>query len=626
MATSGSFLTSDSGQGGGSYFSRLIFEWWRTGWGRSGGAGYHNISYQLKSYGGNSGYWQYTYNTSMNVDGTGYSRGQTQTYGAGATVLLSGSKTMWTDGAGNRSFGASAQSGIYTNAVNSSGSGSWGLDNIPMDTNITGCSGNVTDETTNVYIHYSSPTGALVNAWIELLDVTGNSIKYAQRNSYSSGANFNITPTEWNAIRSAMASTGQTTFNYVIQALGGSGNYAGTNYTYKVTIVNANPVFTTATYKDANSATVAITGDDQYIIQGKSQLEVDIASADKAVAQKYASMVKYNMAVGSINEDVTYDTADIEENLGTLGVNSNTSLTVKAVDSRNYQTPVVLPVNVLPYIPPQVTATAKRVNNFETETDFHIEATISRLTIDDVDKNGVNTSSGVRYRYKKTTDGSWGSWVNKTSSTTAGNVSVTDFSLTTELDRNFAWNIQVEVTDKLETTTVELLLSVGIPVFRIGLDGKVYNNELELATKAYIDALATRLPKFCAYRSSSYTLVAGTATKAPMNVVEYDTHSGFNTSGNSYTIPVGYDGYWNFKGRMSWTTNTAYGWLEIRKNGTVYKKGDLFAGSNEYTGHVVDVDVPVVAGDVITLYYQSGVANNIELGSQHAYFSGRLLP
>jgi hypothetical protein len=276
-----------------------------------------------------------------------------------------------------------------------------------------------------------------------------------------------------------MAGVQSTTLRLVVHdSLGGANSWTYIDRT--ITIVNGNPVFTTATYKDANSTTTAITGNDQYLIQGYSTLEVDILSANKAVAQKQATMTKYNLAIGSINTDVTYTTSDIAQNLGTLGINSDATLNVKAIDSRNNSTTVPLTVHVLPYVVPNVVATATRVNNFETSTNFHIEGTISRLTIAGTDKNTVNTSTGVRYRYKKTTDATWGSWVNKTSSTSAGNVSVTDFNVPTALDRNYAWDIQVEITDKLNTSTLNLVLPVGIPIFRIGLDGKVYNNEQPL--------------------------------------------------------------------------------------------------------------------------------------------------
>jgi len=71
MATSGNFLTSDSGQGGGNFYGRMIFEWWQVNSGISGSVGYHGINYHLKTYGGSSSYYQYFYNGSMNVDGSG---------------------------------------------------------------------------------------------------------------------------------------------------------------------------------------------------------------------------------------------------------------------------------------------------------------------------------------------------------------------------------------------------------------------------------------------------------------------------------------------------------------------------------------------------------------------------
>jgi len=480
MALSGYFITSDSGQGGGGYYGQLVFEWWRDSWGRSGGVGYHNISYTLKTYGGSASYWQYAYNNSMNVDGTGYSRGQTQAYGAGATTILNGGKTLYTDGAGNRSFGASAQAGIYTNAINTSGSGSWALDNIPMYATISGYSAGITDEASSVYVNYSNPTGSACTfkLYVRPLGSTGGFTQVLNYANYPSGGNV-ASSVDWASVRSTLANYKQGQLIYRISNNVGDTDIGWENQAL-LTIVNADPVFTTATYKDANSASVAITGNDQYLIQGVSTLEVAILSTNKAVAQKSATMTKYNLAISSISTDVTYTTSDIAQNLGTLGINANATLNVKAIDSRTNFKTVPLTVNVLPYGAPQISATVQRVNNFETSTNFHIEGTISRLTIAGTDKNTVNTSTGVRYRYKKTTDASWGSWVNKTSSTSAGAVSVTDFNVPTALDRNFAWDIQIEITDKLNTTTSNIVLPVGIPIFRIGLDGKVYNNEKAL--------------------------------------------------------------------------------------------------------------------------------------------------
>lgn len=476
MATSGAFLTSDSGQGDSLYYGRLRFSWSRTSWGRSGSVGYHNISYWLKTYGGQSNYWQYLYNRSMNVDGSGYSGGTLQAYGNGATTALSGSKTLYTNSSGDRSFSASAQGGIYLNTINTSGSGSWSLDNIPMLPVISSTTGTQNDESNNIKINYSNPAGGSVtaNLYVRPYGSSGSYNNFATRTGYSSGQQFNLTEAERNSARGTLAGT---TKGQLLYRVANSIGYDTSGYSNNIqlNIVNANPTFTTASYKDSNSATVAITGDDQYMIQNKSTLEAKILQADQAVPLKSATMVEYNFKIGSIDTDVAFADADIVPALGTLGINSTADLVVKAIDSRGLSTSVNLPVAVLPYASPLLSVSAQRLNNFESDTTLTISATISPLTIASVDKNDVNATSGVRYRYKKTSDGAFGSWINVASTTSGGNVSTTPFDVT--LDRTFAWNVEVEITDKLETVTQALIVPVGEPIFRIGLDGGVYNNE-----------------------------------------------------------------------------------------------------------------------------------------------------
>lgn len=606
MATSGNFLTSDSGQGGGSYFSRLIFEWWRTGSGLSGSVGYHNISYTLKSWGGNASYWQYAYNNSMNVDGTGYSRGQTQVYGAGATTILSGSKTLYTDSAGNRSFGASAQAGIYTNAVNSSGSGSWAMDNIPINVQITNASGNQNDEFVNPQIWFNNPANYPAYVAIDFPDLGGyrtcvRTGMYQNSNPYT----WTVTDAERNAIRAQMANVASTPMRFIVQNADG---VPGQAITRTMSIVNSNPVFTTATFKDANSATVAITGNDQYMIQGYSQLEVDIASGDKATALKSATMSRYNMAIGSISQDVTYTTSAISQNLGVLGINANANLLVKAIDSRGLFTTVTLPVNVLPYVVPQVTATAQRVNNFETSTNFHIEGVISRLTVAGTDKNTVNSTSGVRYRYKKTTDVSWGSWINVASSVSAGNVTTTDFNVPTALDRNYAWNIQIEMTDKLNTTTSDIVLPVGIPIFRIGLDGHVYNNEVRMTTED-----DTNVRELHYYGNTGFSLATSTFKVIKYGTKIKDSLGGYSTSTGLFTAPhTGWysvsaiwlgeavTGQYRYVFGVSVNANSIGEWRWMDGNGVGGGVAQLFGGTT---------DVFLTAGDTMNIEYWHSVGS-----------------
>jgi hypothetical protein len=143
-------------------------------------------------------------------------------------------------------------------------------------------------------------------------------------------------------------------------------------------------------------------------------------------------------------------------------------------------------------------------------------------------------------------------------------------------------------------------------------------------TLAKIDQ--STFPKVSVYRSAAYTAVSGTATKLPLATVEYDSHSGFSTVNNRYTVQAGHAGTWHFGARASYTTTNAYGWIEIRKNGVLYKRGNLNTPNNEYVGHVVSVDIPLAVGDYVELWYQTGTAPNFEVGASTVYMQGRLLP
>lgn len=481
----------------------------------------------------------------------------------------------YADGAGELQFGL----GITTqfSPTRSEGtSGVWSLPTIPRHA-VLNSAPNFNDEQ-NPTFNWSNPAGTAVDFYLETPSVGGSAVAPRTLGSGGGGnTTLTLSDAERNTLRSRMPNSNTMTVRFVIHdTLGGVHNWSYLDRT--LTLVNGNPVFLDYDYRDKNSTTSTITGDDQYLIQGYSVLELKVLEADKATPIKYATMTKYNASISSLNEDITYvSSGDITEELGVVGASGSVPLTVKAIDSRTNFTSVVKNLPVLPYVAPQITATAQRVNNFETETDFHIEATISRLTISGTDKNTVNTSSGVRYRYKKTTDVSWSSWVNKTSSTTAGAVSVTDFSLVTELDRNYAWNIQVEVTDKLATSTVDLLLPVGIPIFRIGLDGNIYNNEVRMLTED--DLLANNPYKFSAYRSSSQSLTDASTATIICNTEDFDTNNNYNTTTGQYTVPV--TGYYQLNASviLHGSTGTSYLWqalLELQVNGTGVDSSHLY--------------------------------------------------
>ena len=66
------------------------------------------------------------------------------------------------------------------------------------------------------------------------------------------------------------------------------------------------PVFTDFSVYDGNSATSSVTGDNSVIIKGYSKLYVNISSANKMVAQKHATPVKYSMSCDTRQGNANY--------------------------------------------------------------------------------------------------------------------------------------------------------------------------------------------------------------------------------------------------------------------------------------------------------------------------------
>lgn len=557
MATSGNFLTSDSGQGGGNFYGRTIFEWWRTDWGRSGSQGYHNISFTHKTYGGSGGYWQYFYQGSMNVDGSGYGYASPiQAYGAGATTLGSGSKTLYTDSAGNRSFGASAQGGVYYNTINTSGSGSWALDNIPMYGDINAISfspaGALTDESTSVTVDWYKYAGT-AHIWFRL-----DQINNSDGTHHKIGMADPYTWTGWQTwLRTTMVNTNSTTlYIYYGDDLDSNGSVDrwDTPNTYTVTIKNdagqANPTFVDFDYIDTNGTTTAITGNNQVLIQGKSTLQATVAVADKATPNKNANMSTYLFTVGGYSSSSAWsNVADVVKNIGAVSdVSGVQSLSVKAIDSRTNFKTVTKSVEILPYASPAFVGAfnVKYDNDYDTSDGITVIAdgtriaSVSPLTLSGTDKNSVNGTTGVQFDVSKGNNTSYtGTWVNVATSfgTNTGDITTTlatlEAAILTKIngltaDNTVRWYVKFRITDALETTNFETFIDIGKPIFRIGFDGNVYNNEEQLLVIPMISRLADDL---------AAAATNGTGTVTPWS-------SGINTlhcvhgagSGNSSTI------------------------------------------------------------------------------------------
>lgn len=214
-----------------------------------------------------------------------------------------------------------------------------------------------------------------------------------------------------------------------------------------VYVTNSNPTFDVA-YQDTNSTTTGITGNNQHIIQNQSTLQFNITNA---TALNSATLSSIKVTINGATQTQSISSVTYNFNYGTINVSSNTTATVVLTDSRGFTTTKNVAITVLSWSSPTAIITLQRQSNYYTTTDIKVDANYSSL-------NSHNTIS-IKYRIKKTTTSTWGSYVTLSDNVTS----------TFQADNQYEWNVQVVVQDSLATTTYNLTLAVGTPILFIDI-------------------------------------------------------------------------------------------------------------------------------------------------------------
>lgn len=226
-------------------------------------------------------------------------------------------------------------------------------------------------------------------------------------------------------------------------------------------IRNANPVFTgSISYLDVNSTTTAITSNNQYIIQGQSHLSVTLSSSS-ATAQKGATMVSYVFSVAGESVTKTYTTSAITHNFLTINAATNQTIVIEAVDSRGLRSTITKIVNVVPYSPPTITASAARINGFEADTILKLTSKESPITVPSGTKNFFTNN---RYRTRPV-GGAWSGYTSFTGAASSHQFVADD--KTVQFLITGAYEVEFNVADRLTTSTITKTVSIGRPIFFI---------------------------------------------------------------------------------------------------------------------------------------------------------------
>ena len=206
---------------------------------------------------------------------------------------------------------------------------------------------------------------------------------------------------------------------------------------------NETPTINGFSYVDSNSTTVALTGNNQHIVQNYSTLVAQVGSAS---ANKGAGGIA-NYVV-ECNGKTVQGTKAGDFNIGAINSNTNVDLKLTVTDTRGLTASKTVKVTMLAHSTPNAVVTLERLNNYEDESYLTVDGTVSSV-------NGKNTMA-IKYRYK-VSGGSYGSYV-----------SIGDKAKQTlSLDKNNAYIFEITVSDALGSTfTKEYVLNKGMfPLF-----------------------------------------------------------------------------------------------------------------------------------------------------------------
>lgn len=308
----------------------------------------------------------------------------------------------------------------------------------------------------NIPIVINNPSGASVTVTLDIKNTQEN-VAFIHRALSANSVNITPTAEEIDKLYAATPNSNTLNVRYIITTVQNDHTYT-TKEDKQMYVTNANPIFSNFSFKDINSTTVALTGNDQAIINGYSNVQAKIAQTNKAVAQKHAYMVKYVLNIGSKTTEVAYSNADVT---ATINASPLANIKVRAVDSRGNYTEIVKSTTLVDFA-------NLVIKNAEMQRQSGISSTVNVIadgTYTNVNFGAVtNTITKVEYRKKATTTTDYGAWTDITALFTKvdGNFSnVTTANAISGFTFGTKYDVQIRVTDKLSLSIATLSVNDG---------------------------------------------------------------------------------------------------------------------------------------------------------------------
>lgn len=231
---------------------------------------------------------------------------------------------------------------------------------------------------------------------------------------------------------------------YKVKVTYGSQVNTKTGGTYTVNKNNCAPSIGGVSYKDTNSTSVAITGNNQDIVRNQSIVEY---TATGLQAQKYATVRSCSVSINGNSYNLALSGNNASGGNATVDSASTITAVFTVTDSRGVTGTKSINVNMLDWTVPSAIINLHRQDNYYPETDITVDANYSSI-------NGNNRIT-ITYQGKKEGDTEY-----SISGTLQDNVQSTFVA-----NNDYDWDIEVTLVDSFGgQTTYHLWLSMGIPI------------------------------------------------------------------------------------------------------------------------------------------------------------------
>ena len=470
MATSGSFSTNAYSGVSSGYPRYGTFSWARTNYSIDGN--YSDISWSFVADGGNDQYkWTGMKEKYVTVDGETWSN-STLVNATNGTTLLSGTKRIYHDPDGTKSFSVSAGIAVFNyGSYNSTGSSSFNLDTIPRASGVSCSSPYIGD---SAVITIDKKSSSFTNTVTYSIGEITGTIATKTTETVLQLATSSLKSQIYALIPNGRSVTGTiycTTYNGDTQI----GDTQSATFNLYAKEEDCKPTVSGVVI-DTNADTIALTGDNLFIVKNASKPKVTITATSNYSSTISSYNINLNDGQTSNQQEHTFDT-----------INSNL-ITVSATDSREYSNsyPIDLTNRVIDYVKLHFnTVDLQRPEGTSNEVILNANGVWFNGDFSQNNSNALTCS----FQYKKSTDNSWTNGGSITPTISNNTFSFTDVSLGNIYDYNYEYQFKIIVSDLLITVGDNnadvQVVPKGVAVVEIGdefvnINGSLTKNNAEV--------------------------------------------------------------------------------------------------------------------------------------------------